>query len=110
MSVDVLTDSSASAVGSVFDGDGLGTEARYSVVKSVEDEGVTLVEGTSDNDDGEVLEDEGVELMEDEGEVSVANVEDEGVAFVEVEERFNAAKDPPCNGVQLDDDGEELYL
>jgi len=117
---DVSADSRGDATGSDTAGDGLGSDAWYSVVQPIEDDGVALVE-----DDGAALvEDDGAALVEDDG---AALVEDDGTALVEddgvdenhvvafaavdlfsVEEGLCTANEPPRSSVQLDEDGDSL--
>ena len=93
---DVSADSRGDATGSDTAGDGLGSEAWYSSVQPIEDDGTALVE-----DDGAALvEDDGVD-------------ENHGVAFAavdlfSVEEGLCTANAPPRSSVQLDEDGDSL--
>jgi hypothetical protein len=87
---DVLVDSRGDATGLETAGDGLGSEAWYSVVQPNEDDGVALVE------------EDGVALDENDGVAFVA------VELCTVEEGLGTANEPPRRSVQLDEDGDSL--
>jgi hypothetical protein len=101
---DVSADSRGDATGSDTAGDGLGSDAWYSVVQPIEDDGVALVE-----DDGAALvEDDGTALVEDDGVDENHRVAFAAVDLFSVEEGLCTANAPPRSSVQLDEDGDSL--